>query len=150
MKKILISACLLGERCRYDGKSKPMEKDLIDKLKREYMLFPVCPEVMGGLSTPRKPCEICGECAVTADGTDCTSEYRKGAETVLKIALENTVDFCILKSKSPSCGNEYVYDGSFSGTLVKGVGITADLLEKSGFVIYNETQTDFIFDKEIE
>lgn len=127
-----------------------MEKDLIDKLKREYTLFPVCPEVMGGLSTPRKPCEICGECVVTADGTDCTSEYRKGAETVLKIALENTVDFCILKSKSPSCGNEYVYDGSFSGTLVKGVGITADLLEKSGFVIYNETQTDFIFDKEIE
>ena len=150
MKKILISACLLGERCRYDGKSKPMKKDLIDKQKREYTLFPVCPEVMGGLLTPRDPCEICGKCVMTADGVDCTSEYTKGAEAALKIALENKVSFCILKSKSPSCGNEYIYDGSYTGTLKPGKGITADLLEKSGFVIYNETQTDFIFDKEIE
>ena len=85
-----------------------MEKDLLDKIRREYTLVPVCPEVMGGLSTPRNPCEICGNCVMTENGTDCTSEYIKGAEAALEIAKENNVVFCILKSKSPSCGNEYL------------------------------------------
>lgn len=125
-----------------------MEKSLLDKLKKKYTLVPVCPEVMGGLSTPRKPCEICGKYVMTEDGKDCTSEYIKGAEAALKTALENDVVFCILKSKSPSCGNKHVYDGSFTGTLVQGAGITADLLKKSGFIIYNEIETEYLFEKE--
>lgn len=125
-----------------------MEKDLLDKIRREYTLVPVCPEVMGGLSTPRNPCEICGNCVMTENGTDCTSEYIKGAEAALKIAKENNVVFCILKSKSPSCGNEYVYDGSFTGKLKPGMGVTAGLLKKSGFIVYNEAQTICLFDKE--
>ena len=125
-----------------------MEIGFIEKLKREYTLVPVCPEVLGGLSTPRDPCEICGNCVMTKNGRDCTYEYQKGAETALKIALENEVDFCILKSKSPSCGNEYVYDGSFTGTLKPGMGITAELLVKSKFIVYNETQISVRFEKE--
>ncbi len=125
-----------------------MEKDSLDKIRREYTLVPVCPEVMGGLSTPRNPCEICGNCVMTEIGTDCTSEYIKGAEAALKIAKENNVVFCILKSKSPSCGNEYVYDGSFTGKLKPGMGVTTGLLKKSGFIVYNEAQTICLFDKE--
>lgn len=125
-----------------------MEKDLLDKIRSEYTLVPVCPEVMGGLSTPRNPCEICGNCVMTKNGTDCTSEYIKGAEAALEIAKENNVVFCILKSKSPSCGNEYVYDGSFTGKLKPGMGVTAGLLKKSGFIVYNEAQTICLFDKE--
>ena len=142
MEKILISACLLGEKCRYDGKSKPIDSAIIKKLQDKYFLIPVCPEVMGGLSTPRKPCEICGKKVLTEDGADFTCEYLNGAKAVLSLAKENKVKFCILKNKSPSCGNSLIYDGSFSGKLINSMGITAELLKSNGYTIYNENQFD--------
>ena len=139
MKKIIISACLVGEICRYDGKSKPMDSDILENLKEKYELIPVCPEVAGGLETPRKPCEICGERVMTADGEDFTDEYTKGAVYALESAKKNGVEICILKSKSPSCGINGIYDGSFTRTLTKGMGITAKLLSDNGITVYDET-----------
>lgn len=123
---------------------------MLERLKEKYVLIPVCPEVLGGLSTPRKPCEICGSRVMTKDGKDCTCEYNAGAEAALDIANKNNVEFCILKSKSPSCGNVYVYDGSFSGTLKKGSGITAQLLFKHGYKVYNENQINDVLNRKTE
>ena len=140
MKNILISACLLGEPCRYDGKSKPIDESLIRQLKEKYNIVPVCPEILGGLPVPRPPCEIKGERVVRKDGTDCTVEYQKGAEETLRLADANDVTFCLLKSKSPSCGRDFVYDGSFLQTLHEGNGVTVKLLVENGYTIYTENE----------
>jgi len=138
MKRILISACLLGEKCRYDGKSKPNAYAL--KLKSNYCLVPVCPEVLGGLPTPRLPSEINGSKVIMVDGRDVTREYRLGAEKTLKIAQENKCEIAILKARSPSCGKNFVYDGTYTGALTKGNGITAQLLIENGITVYDETE----------
>lgn len=135
-ENILVSACLLGERCRYDGKSKPCDE--VIKLNEKYNLIPVCPEVLGGLETPRTPCEIQNDRVISADGIDRTREYINGAEIALKIAKQNNCKSAILKSKSPSCGKGKIYDGTFSGTLTDGNGITAQLLSDYGIKVYNE------------
>ncbi len=142
MKKIVISACLLGENCRYDGKSKPNEKAL--ELVSKYCLVPVCPEVLGGLPTPRKPSEINGDRVVMIDGTDVTCEYCLGAEKALKIAKENEITLAVLKARSPSCGKGLVYDGTYTGTLASGNGVTARLFLKNGITVYDETEIDKI------
>ena len=142
MKKILISACLLGEACRYDGKSKP-NKAAID-LATKCQLFPVCPEVLGGLPTPRKPSEIQGRRVVMVDGTDVTEQYTKGAEHALEIARENGCDMAILKARSPSCGKGAIYDGTYSGSLTSGDGITAALLMDNGRDVFDETEIEKI------
>lgn len=136
MAKILVSACLLGLPVRYDGQSKAVEK--IKDLANDNVLIPVCPEQLGGLSTPRVKSEIKGKCVVRYDGIDVTDNYLKGANITLDIAKLNKVDYCILKSKSPSCGKDLVYDGNFNGTLVDGDGITCKLLRENGFVVYSE------------
>ncbi|MGN0493459.1 MAG: DUF523 domain-containing protein [Acutalibacteraceae bacterium] len=138
MKKILVSACLLGAACRYDGQSKPDEG--VIALKDKYALIPVCPELLGGLSTPRIPCEIKGGRVINRAGEDKTSEYRKGAEEVLRLARLLDCNTAVLKKKSPSCGSGEIYDGSFSGVTVTGDGICAELLKKNGIKIINEEQ----------
>lgn len=138
MEKILVSECLLGVPCRYDKKSKPNE-DVI-ALKERYELIPICPEVLGGLPTPRTPAEIQGDKVVRCDGVDVTKEYNKGAKKALEIALKNGCKFAILKSKSPSCGNKEIYDGTYTKTLINGKGITARILEKNKITVINESE----------
>lgn len=138
MKKLLISACLYGEKCRYDGKDNLLS--CLDLLKEKFILVPFCPEVMGGLEAPRNPSEIVGDNVVMNDGTDVTSEYKKGAEIALMTALENGCEIALMKAKSPSCGVGKIYDGTFSRTLKDGDGITVRLLKKNGIKVFNETQ----------
>ena len=138
MAKILISACLLGYKTRYDGLSKPSKK--IKEIFENDILIPICPEQMGGLSTPRPKAEIKDDKVINIEGKDVTSNYIKGAKKALEIAKLNDVDFCILKSKSPSCGKNLVYDGTFSNNLINGDGICAKLLKENGFKIYSEEE----------
>lgn len=137
MENILVSACLLGVSCRYDGKSKPNEN--VIALKDRYNIIPVCPEIMGGLPTPRTASEIQGCQVVMGDGTNVTKEYRKGAEEVLRLCRLFGCKRAVLKEKSPSCGFGKVYDGTFSGKLIDGNGITAKLLIENGIEVFGET-----------
>ena len=136
--KILISRCLLGEPCRYDGKSIPCEDAI--KLKEKYELIPVCPEVLGGLKTPRCPAERVGDKVLTKDGKDVTKEYTLGAELALEIATENGCTIAVLKEKSPSCGCGKIYDGTHSKMLKGGDGVTAELLKKNGIKVLGESK----------
>ena len=140
MDKLLISACLLGVPCRYDGKSKPLAA--IARLREKYELIPVCPEQLGGLPTPRTPSERCGERVVMADGTDVTAEYQKGARTALDLYRREGCVAAVLKERSPSCGSGEIYDGTFTGSLVSGGGVTAELLKKNGIKVYGESELD--------
>lgn len=141
MKKLIISACLLGESCRYDGKSKPCEG--IEDLKTRFELIPVCPECMGGLPTPRPPAELQGDGrVVNREGGDVTECYRKGARMVLEIARRESCDVALLKEKSPSCGKGRIYDGSFTGTLTNGNGICASLLLQNGIRVFGESELE--------
>ena len=139
---ILVSACLLGVPCRYDGKSKPNES--IIGLKEFFNVIPVCPEHLGGLETPRLPCEIQDGKVIRSDGIDLTLPYESGAEKVLQFAKEYKVLFAVLKEKSPSCGKNFRYDGTFSQRLIKKSGITAALLIENGFTVYSEEEIDLI------
>ncbi len=136
MKAILVSACLLGTPCRYDGKSKPVAA--VQALEQQFRIIPICPEVMGGLPTPRIPSEICGACVKMRDGRDVTDNYRRGAEEALRLARESGATVAILKEKSPSCGRGMVYDGTFTGALVPGDGICAALLLENGIQVLTE------------
>ena len=126
--RILVSACLLGVCCRYDGESKLCQAVL--DLAKEHELVPVCPEQLGGLPTPRTPAEIQGERVVTRDGRDVTKEYQKGAEEAARLYQLLRCDCAILKARSPSCGCGQVYDGAFSGTLTPGDGIAVQALKR--------------------
>ena len=141
-EKILVSACLLGTPCRYDGKSKPCSQ--VAALKDRFDFIPVCPEVMGGLSTPRLPCEIQNGLVIRKDGQDLTSFYQQGARAALKLAKDNGCKLAILKEKSPSCGTHCRYDGTFSGTLINGRGLTAELLAENGIRTLSENETEHI------
>ena len=137
---LMISACLLGARCRYDGNSKPLPKETLEMLKKRYQLVPVCPEQLGGLPTPRMPCEINRGRVMRADGLDLTGYYKRGAEETLRLAELLGIKKALLKAKSPSCGNGRIYDGSFSGRLVDGDGITAAELRKAGIEVISEEE----------
>ena len=126
--KIVVSACLLGENCKYNGGNNYSEA--LNTYLKGHTVIPVCPEVLGGLPTPRPCGEIVNGIVKTADGTSLDEAYRKGAEKALKIATENNADKAILQSRSPSCGVNKVYDGSFSGRLIKGNGVFATLLQR--------------------
>ncbi|MCS7115070.1 MAG: DUF523 domain-containing protein [Nitrososphaerota archaeon] len=126
----LCSACLLGIRCRYNGKS-ALNRKVVELLKTE-TLIPVCPEQLGGLPTPREPAEIRGKRVITRSGKDVTENFKRGAEQVLKLARLFNAKEAILKQGSPSCGCGKVYDGTFTGKVVEGYGITAALLKKNG------------------
>ncbi len=137
-ERALVSGCLLGLPCRYDGKSKPLSAEALARLRERYELIPVCPEQLGGLETPRLPCERVGERVLRRDGADCTEPYRKGAEATLELARRLDVSCAILKARSPSCGSGEIYDGSFSGRLTSGDGVTAELLRRNGISVLDE------------
>ena len=138
--KILVSACLLGVRCRYDGKSKP--HPAVERLMEQHTLIPVCGEILGGLPTPRVSAERQGERVVTADGRDVTAAYRRGAEEVLRLAKLYGCKAAILKERSPSCGSGRIYDGTFTGTLTDGWGVTAELLRDHGICVIGESEAE--------
>lgn len=133
---ILVSACLLGLNCRYDGLGCYQAE--IEKLKAKHHLLPVCPEIYGGLPTPREPAEIIGGSVITKGGRDVTAAYEKGAKEMLLLAQRLDCRVAVLKSKSPSCGKGQIYDGSFSGRLVDGDGILAQLLTDEGITVLTE------------
>lgn len=136
--KILISRCLLGEPCRYDGKSVPSKAA---QYLREagHTLIPVCPEVDGGLPTPRSPAEIQPDGRVLNQmGEDVSVQYRRGAELALEMARREGCQAAVLKARSPSCGSAQVYDGSFSRTLISGQGVAAQLLTQAGIHVVDE------------
>lgn len=128
--KILVSACLLGMNCRYDGGNNRNAKVLA--LMDDNEMIPVCPECLGKLTSPRAPSEIVNGVVTDSEGRNVDAQFRKGAEEALKIALDNTVDYAILQSRSPSCGVKQIYDGTFSRTLIPGKGIFARLLDENG------------------
>jgi|SRR5699024_2067105 len=136
----IVSACLAGIKCRYDGRDNTDER--VKRLVEEGKAVPVCPEVLGGLSIPRTPCEIImnnGNIKViNKNGEDCTEKFLEGSKKTLAIAKVVGAKKAILKSKSPSCGNGKIYDGSFSGILTEGKGITTGLLLNNGIKVYTE------------
>lgn len=135
-KIILCSACLLGIKCRYDGKSKANKK--IIELSKKEILIPVCPEQLGGLPTPRKPAEQKGKKVITKSGKDVTKNFKMGAKQVLKLAKLFGIKKAILKQKSPSCGCGQIYDGTFSDKVIKGNGLTTALLKREGIKITSD------------
>ena len=137
---ILVSACLLGCPCRYDGKSKP--NDAVLPLMEHHTLIPICPEQMGGLATPRVPAERKDGGVFTERGGDVTEQYRRGAEEALRLAQLYGCKYAILKERSPSCGNGQIYDGSFSRRLIDGDGVTAQLLKAHGITVLGESEVD--------
>lgn len=139
-KKALISACLLGVECRYDGGSNKLPDEKLSKLKEEYELIPVCPECYGGLTTPRVPSERVGDRVLSKTGTDVTAEFTRGAQAALYLAVLFGADTAILKENSPSCGSGTIYDGSFSGTLISGDGAAAQLLKENGVTVLGESK----------
>ena len=142
--RLLISACLLGCRCRYDGASKT--QPWVAALAERYELVPVCPEQLGGLPTPRLPSERQGDRVVTRAGGDVTAQYRRGAEEALRLADLLGCEAALLKERSPSCGNGTVYDGTFTGTLTAGDGVTAALLRAHGIPVYGESRIEELLD----
>ena len=142
--KLLISACLLGCRCRYDGASKPLPQ--IAALAERHTLVPVCPEQLGGLPTPRPPSERRGDRVVTRAGGDVTAQYRRGAEEALRLGDLLVCEAAPLKERSPSCGSGTVYDGTFTGTLTAGDGVTAELLRTHGIPVYGESRIEELLD----
>lgn len=140
MKKLLVSSCLLGVSCRYDGRSVPNES--AKQLKENFDIVPFCPEIYGGLPTPRTPSERIGTRVMAKDGRDVTDNYNKGAEEGLFLCRELGIEIALLKEKSPACGSIKIYDGTFTGTLTFGEGVLAELLRKNGIKVYGESQID--------
>ncbi len=137
-ENILISACLLGMNIRYDGKGEYIGE--IEKLKERYHLVPVCPEIYGGLETPREPAERLNGRVVTRTGADVTGAFLKGAREALKLAVLFQCKYAVLKELSPSCGSGMIYDGSFSGALTAGYGVTAEMLRENGVTVLGESR----------
>ncbi len=137
---ILISACLLGQACRYDGRAKRYGS--VEALLRrdDIHLIPICPEQAGGLATPRDPAERQGSRVVTETGCDVTGPYRRGAAEAVRLARLFSCTAAVLKEKSPSCGCGAIYDGTFSRTLTPGDGVTAEALKAAGIAVTGETR----------
>lgn len=156
MKKepLLISACLLGIPCRYDGRSVEGRfgasslsvAEALPMLRERYELVPVCPEIYGGLPTPRTPSERVGDRVRMRDGRDVTAEYSRGADAALALCRTLGIRRALLKAKSPSCGVGRIYDGTFSGTLVEGDGVTAERLRAVGVAVFSEDDLEGLLD----
>lgn len=145
MEKILISACLVGDKTKYDGHSNYNEK--IKLLLEKYELVPFCPEVEGGLPTPRKPSERVKDRVKMENGKDVTKNFQTGAELALNICLYLGIKTAILKDNSPSCGSTEIYDGTFSHKLVKGEGVTTELLRRKGIRVLSEKDIDSLLEE---
>ena len=144
MEKILISRCLLGINCKYNGKNNYF--DLVEKLKEKYELISICPENDGGLSIPRDPSERVLDKVISINGVDVTNEYNKGANIARDLAKKYNITKAILKDGSPSCGKTYIYDGSFSHTKIKALGVTAELLTKNNIKVYTENEIEMLLE----
>jgi uncharacterized protein YbbK (DUF523 family) len=146
MVKVLVSACLLGAPVRYNGKDKKSGHPVLERWLREGRVVSACPEVLGGLGTPRAPSEIVhieGLRRVVANtGRDVTTEFERGAALALDQALTNDVRVAVLKEGSPSCGTSWTYDGTFSGTRIGGEGVTSALLRSRGIRVFSEEEFD--------
>ena len=127
---ILVSACLVGENCKYNGGNNRNERVL--RYVQGHEVIPVCPEVLGGLPCPRKPVEWVGERVLTRDGDDCTENFRIGVQRALEVIADQQVDLAILQSRSPTCGVKQIYDGTFSGVRIDGQGALAKALAARG------------------
>lgn len=134
---ILVSACLMGVNCRYKGDGAMIPE--IGTLMEHCCLIPVCPEIMGGLATPRVPAERQGGRVVTKDGGDVTEQYRKGAKETARLAALYGCRYALLKERSPSCGSGWIYDGTFGRRLVPGDGVAAARLKEEGIAVYGES-----------
>ncbi|HZH28770.1 MAG TPA: DUF523 domain-containing protein [Azospirillaceae bacterium] len=154
MRRILVSACLLGHKVRYNGSDKPVADARLEKWREEGRLVPICPELAAGFDTPRPPAELRG-CADGADivagrggtvvedtGNDVTALYREGAELALRLAQQQGCGLALLTDGSPSCGSTFIYDGTFQGRTKAGRGVTAALLERHGIRVFAESQLD--------
>ena len=135
---LIVSACLAGFPCRYDGKK--AINTAVQQLVKEGKAIPVCPEQLGGLPTPRLPAEMKAGKVINSDGNDVTEAFEKGAAVVLEIAKQYGCTDALLKARSPSCGKGQIYDGSFSGILIEGNGKTADLLMRNGITVTTEEE----------
>lgn len=154
MSKLLISACLLGQKVRYNGEGKLVDHPHIQQLKQQQRLVTICPEVAGGLGVPRPPAQIQGQntgagvlqgiaWVKTDTGLDVTEQFILGAQKTLQLAQAHDVKVALLKARSPSCGSRQVYDGTFSGKqFVDGMGVTAALLSQHGIRVFNEEEID--------
>ena len=131
--KIAVSACLLGENCKYNGGNNYSEK--VSEYIKGHEVVPICPEILGGLPTPRESAEIVNGIVSHQDGTSVDKEFRQGAEIAYETIEEQQVDLVILQSRSPSCGVNTIYDGSFSGKIISGQGVFANLLRKNGIKV---------------
>lgn len=152
MHRVLVSACLLGQKVRYNGADAASARPVLDRWVEQGRVVPFCPEVAGGLGVPRPAAEILGEGGgavldrtghvVTAAGTDVTGAFLDGARRALEQAQADNIRLAILKDGSPSCGSTSIYDGSFTGTRRQGVGVTAALLERNGIRVFSEEQLE--------
>jgi len=139
--KILISACLLGQRVRYDAKLKTLQHPLIEKWLAQGIVLPACPEVLGGLPTPRPAAEIqVNKQIKTGSGEDVTAAFKSGAQQTLSLALKHNIKIAILTERSPSCGSTEIYDGNFSSTVIEGEGETTKLLRENGILVFSQFQ----------
>ena len=138
--KLLVSACLLGVGCRYDGGHNQLPQ--LKELLKTHTCIPICPEQLGGLPTPREPSERRADAVVSRSGADVTAQFRRGAEQALHLARLYGCKAAVLKERSPSCGSGEVYDGTFSGRLTPGDGVTAALLKANGIAVYGESDLD--------
>ena len=136
---MLISACFLGIDCKYSGGNNALGDKVIAGLKEKYQLVPVCPESYGGLPSPRLPSERVGERVLAKDGADVTEQYKKGAAAALRLAKLFGCKIALMKERSPSCGHDSIYDGSFTGRVVPGDGVAAELLKQNGVTVYGES-----------
>ena len=148
MDHILVSACLCGKDCKWDGGNNKNQKllDYMESMRGKAEFHEVCPEQMGGLSTPRPASEIRAEdrCVVNTEGRDVTEEFERGAELALQVAKKYGCTLAILKERSPSCGCHGIYDGTFSKKIVDGMGKTAELLTANGIRVIGESEIEFL------
>ena len=137
---VLISACLAGINCKFNGENNLLDSGILDEISKKYHLLFVCPEVFGGLGTPREPAEMKNGLVVTKTAKDVSENFINGAEICLKIAKLNGCKKAILKARSPSCGSGQIYDGSFSKKLIFGDGVAAKLLKENGILVFSEDE----------
>ena len=142
MEKLIVSACLLGENCKYNGKNNYIDK--IELLKDKFEIIPICPEVFGGLGIPRLKSEINNGKVINEKGIDVTKYFVLGANKALEVAQDSK--YALLKDGSPSCGSSMIYDGTFTQTKIKGMGITAELFKDNSIIIFNENEIEKLLD----
>lgn len=139
---ILISSCLLGQNVRYDGSNNKIDSKCFESILSDHTVFEFCPEMEGGLLIPRIPAEIVHNKVLTKHNQDVTHAFNLGAKKALELCIKENITVVLLKSKSPSCGNSFIYDGTFSKQLIKGMGITAKLLHCNGIKVFNEDELE--------